>query len=370
MSAKNKRYFWLKLKDNFFAQPKIKKLRKIAGGDTYTIIFQKIMLLSIKDHGVITFEGIEDDLASELALILDEDDDNVKITLEFMKRTGLIEEVNSNQFLITSVLDLIGSETQSTIRSRKLREKKSPQKVESKKQSTLQCNATATQVQRDCNKNASTEKDVELKNNIVNNVVFQDSKSTPTLSLKIIELANIPEFTQDKVISDTPTVNQIDAIENTIKNYAVVGSKLFDTVTELCNTKADFFEDFNQILAVAINQQLEPLVQAKEIEAERANCKYKIDFRATEMANDVRNDELDDSQIYAIDHNLQYLKKVVGKKFDVDELKGWVTHSLKYGYKGLGFQKAMRCIVKAIKTDSFTRPYSLKDNYLESSEVA
>jgi len=100
------------------------------------------------------------------------------------------------------------------------------------------------------------------------------------------------------------------------------------------------------------------------------NFKYKIDFRATELANDQRNAELDDSQNYAVDQNLQYLQKVVGKNFDFDELKGWVTHSLKHGYKGLGFQKAMRCIVKAIKTDSFTRPYSLKDNYLESSEVA
>lgn len=39
-----KRYYWLKLPDGFFRQKAIKKLRKIAGGDTYTIICFLAML--------------------------------------------------------------------------------------------------------------------------------------------------------------------------------------------------------------------------------------------------------------------------------------------------------------------------------------
>ena len=31
----NKRYYWLKLSEDFFRQKEIKKLRRIAGGDTY-----------------------------------------------------------------------------------------------------------------------------------------------------------------------------------------------------------------------------------------------------------------------------------------------------------------------------------------------
>ena len=45
----NKRYYWLKLKDDFFRQPKIKKLRQIAGGDTYTVIYLKLQLLSLQE---------------------------------------------------------------------------------------------------------------------------------------------------------------------------------------------------------------------------------------------------------------------------------------------------------------------------------
>ena len=46
-----KRYFWLKLKEDFFRQKEIKKLRKIAGGDTFTIIYLKLQLLSLQDNG-------------------------------------------------------------------------------------------------------------------------------------------------------------------------------------------------------------------------------------------------------------------------------------------------------------------------------
>ncbi|MCF6808570.1 phage replisome organizer N-terminal domain-containing protein [Thiotrichales bacterium 19S9-12] len=154
----NKRYFWLKLKEGFFSEPKIKKLRKIAGGDTYTIIFQKIMLLSIKNQGFIYFEGLEKDFSSELSLILDEDDDNVEVTLEYMLRTGLLDEVESNKYLVTNVIDLIGSETQSTIRARNLRAKK----LNKCQPEALQCNADATLMQRQCNKNATPEKEIDI----------------------------------------------------------------------------------------------------------------------------------------------------------------------------------------------------------------
>ena len=43
-----KKYYWLKLGDEFFGDKTIKKLRKIAGGDTYTIIYLKMLLLAVK----------------------------------------------------------------------------------------------------------------------------------------------------------------------------------------------------------------------------------------------------------------------------------------------------------------------------------
>ena len=67
-----KKYYWLKLKDDFFTQPKIKKLRRIAGGDTYTIIYLKMQLLSLKNEGRLLWEGTEDNFVDEIALCIDE----------------------------------------------------------------------------------------------------------------------------------------------------------------------------------------------------------------------------------------------------------------------------------------------------------
>ncbi len=64
-----KKYFWLKLDRHFFGNARIKKLRRLAGGDTYTIIYLKLLLLSIEFNGLLVYEGIEDTFEKEMALI-------------------------------------------------------------------------------------------------------------------------------------------------------------------------------------------------------------------------------------------------------------------------------------------------------------
>lgn len=54
----SKNFYWMKMYRTFFSDPQIKKLRRIAGGDTYTVIYQKMMLLSIANGGVIHYEGM------------------------------------------------------------------------------------------------------------------------------------------------------------------------------------------------------------------------------------------------------------------------------------------------------------------------
>ena len=121
--ANTKKYYWLKLKEGFFRDKPIKKLRKIAGGDTYTIIYLKLMLVSLREGGNLFFEGLEDTFAEELALDLDEDPDNVRFTLLFLIESGLLEEVNENQMLLTRMPEMIGSETEKAELMRKSRAK-------------------------------------------------------------------------------------------------------------------------------------------------------------------------------------------------------------------------------------------------------
>ncbi len=122
--AATKKYFWLKLKDDFFRDKKIKKLRRIAGGDTFTIIYLKMQLLSLKNAGKLIFEGVEDDFIEEIALEIDEDVDNVKVTVAFLMSNNLIEEVATDEYILPQTVECIGSEGSSASRMRKHREKK------------------------------------------------------------------------------------------------------------------------------------------------------------------------------------------------------------------------------------------------------
>ena len=116
--ADGKRYFWLKLKDDFFSSKRIKKLRKLAGGDTYLIIYLKMQLKALKTDGILQWTGLEDDFADELALDLDEEPDNVKVTLQFLLSCGLIETSDSVNFLLPYVAENTGSEGASAQRWR------------------------------------------------------------------------------------------------------------------------------------------------------------------------------------------------------------------------------------------------------------
>lgn len=120
----NKRFYWLKLQDNFFKNARIKKLRKIAGGDTYTIIYLKLMLLTIKTDGLFIYEGIEPTIEEEIALKLDEKIDDVKLLWCYLLSNQMVEEEENGDILIPEVKDNVGSETYNNIyKKRKILEK-------------------------------------------------------------------------------------------------------------------------------------------------------------------------------------------------------------------------------------------------------
>ena len=150
--AEPKRYFWLKLHKDFFQRKEIKRLRKIAGGDTYTIIYLKMLLRSIMSDGKLYFDGLEDDFASELALDLDEKEENVQITVQYLLKSGLLEMCSDEEYYLPDTKDSTGCETAVASRVRKHREK----------QKALQCNANVTQVKHLCNGEIEKELEIEI----------------------------------------------------------------------------------------------------------------------------------------------------------------------------------------------------------------
>ena len=96
-----KRLYWLKLKEGFFTDKIMKKLRRMAGGDTYTIIYLKLLLLGLRNGGKLYFDHVEDSFAEELALEIDEDSENVRFCILYLEKNGLVEEVAENELFLT-----------------------------------------------------------------------------------------------------------------------------------------------------------------------------------------------------------------------------------------------------------------------------
>lgn len=125
--SKAKRYYWLKLKNDFFEQKEIKLLRRIAGGDTYTIIYLKMLLKSLKNDGALYYEAFGDNFAEEIALDIDENTEDVAMTISYLDSKGLIELVERDEYFLNKVPEMLGSESYSAERMRRLREKRASQ---------------------------------------------------------------------------------------------------------------------------------------------------------------------------------------------------------------------------------------------------
>lgn len=181
-----KTYFWLKLKKDFFKSLAMKKLRKIAGGDTYTIIYLKLMLLSLENEGRLYFEGIEASFEEELALALDEDEDNIKVTLTFLESVGLLTVEENEAIALTEVPFLIGKETDKAGLMRELRKKRREQKQLESKTTGIEKSEENGNVVTGCYKDIYT---TELYKPDIDNKVRSGATDVKTLE-KIVETYN------------------------------------------------------------------------------------------------------------------------------------------------------------------------------------
>ena len=210
--AKNKKYYWLKLKTDFFRSLAMKKLRRIAGGDTYTIIYLKLQLLSLADEGLLHYEGIESTFYEEMALALDEDIENVRATLIFLESMGLIVKNTDHEYLLTEVPLLIGSETDSAERVRNFRKKKA-----------LQCNEAVTL--------SNTEIEIEKEKEIDKEIEIEKRER--------VDYQLIADMYNDTCVSFPRIINLSDsrkkAIKARLKTYTVDDFKQLFIMAEASN---------------------------------------------------------------------------------------------------------------------------------------
>ena len=116
------RYYWLRLKEDFFRDLRVKALRRTPNGEALVLLYLELLLSALETGGIIPLLGV-DAPAQEIALLLDTDDETAAALLAALVRLGLLQETENGLFL-PAVEALTGSEGESAVRMRRSRAKK------------------------------------------------------------------------------------------------------------------------------------------------------------------------------------------------------------------------------------------------------
>ena len=127
MSDKQKkRYYWLKLKENFFEEDPIEWLEEQPNGKEYCLIYLKLCLKSLKTDGVLV-RNVGSMLipydAETLARVTNSTVDTVKVAMDLFKKIGLIQLLDTGEIYINQLNELVGSETEAAKQKRLQRSK-------------------------------------------------------------------------------------------------------------------------------------------------------------------------------------------------------------------------------------------------------
>jgi predicted phage replisome organizer len=120
----NKKYYYLKLKDNYFDQDNIKVLESLPNGHLYSLIILKLYTKACKYNGQLKMtESIPYDpkKLDILAQVINHDKDNVKEAIKRGIELGLISMLESGEMWMTEIQNYIGHSSSEGDRKREYR---------------------------------------------------------------------------------------------------------------------------------------------------------------------------------------------------------------------------------------------------------
>ena len=171
----NKRYYWLKLSENFFEDDTVAWIEEQENGKDYIIFYLKLCLKSLTDGGyLIRYVGeklIPYDVKA-LSKLTNTDYDTVKVAMNLFLEVGIISQLDSGELYLNQINEMIGSETDAAQRKRKQRAREA--KLETVNQEKLESRDNVTGVSRlghteiekekELDKELEKDKDKELSN--------------------------------------------------------------------------------------------------------------------------------------------------------------------------------------------------------------
>lgn len=165
--ADNKKYYWLKLKRDFFKRHDVRIIEEMPNGKDYILFYLKLLLESIDHEGELRFSDTIPYNEQMLSVITNTNIDIVRSAMKVFVELKMIDIFDDQTIYMNETQKLIGSETATAERVRKHRES----------QRLLQCNTDVTK----CNTEIDIEKEQELNKEKENSKGKRKRFSPPTL---------------------------------------------------------------------------------------------------------------------------------------------------------------------------------------------
>ena len=177
----NKRYYWLKLNENFFEDDTVAWIEERENGKDYIIFYLKLCLKSLTDDGyLIRYVGeklIPYDIKA-LSKLTNTDYDTVKVAMNLFLEVGIISQLDSGELYLNQINEMIGSETDAAQRKRKQRAREA--KLETVNQEKLEMRDIVTEVSQEGHIEIEIEKEKELDKEIDIDKEIDSKDNKPT----------------------------------------------------------------------------------------------------------------------------------------------------------------------------------------------
>lgn len=119
----NKKYYYLKLKDNFFDSEEMIILQNMPDGYLYSDILMKLYLRSLKNEGKLMFKDLIPYTPQALAQVVRHQVGTVEKALEIFQELGLVEVLDNGAIYMLDIQNFIGESTTEADRIRAYRSK-------------------------------------------------------------------------------------------------------------------------------------------------------------------------------------------------------------------------------------------------------
>jgi|TARA_Y100000310_G_scaffold127848_3_gene127012 predicted phage replisome organizer len=117
----NKKYYYLKLKENFFDREEIKVIKGMDKGDTYVCIMLELYLRSLKRDGLLMMTDRIPYNLKTLSSVLGRPQDEIKFAIDLFNEFKLVDTLNTGEMYMSDIQNFIGQSSSEGDRKREYR---------------------------------------------------------------------------------------------------------------------------------------------------------------------------------------------------------------------------------------------------------